>query len=240
MNEALQIPGLTNAWTMPIKGRIDMLTHRHPHAGRAQDLRRRPRRRSRRSATQIEALLPAVPGTRSVFAERTGRRLLPRLRAGTATSSARYGLSVDEAQDGGRRRPSAARTSTTTVEGRERYPVNVRYMRDFRSDLEAARPGAGAGRRRAAPDPARAARRRSDGRPGPSMIRNEDGLLTGYVYVDIAGRDLGELHRGGRRGCSREKVTLPPGYAVAWSGQYEAMQRVARAAEGRRARSRSS
>ncbi len=115
-------------------------------------------------------------------------------------------------------------TVTTTVEGRERYPVNVRYMRDFRSDLQAlgrvlvSAPGG----QRQIPIGQLADIQVTT---GPSMIRNEDGLLTGYVYVDMAGRDPSSyIEEAG--GLIRDKVALPPGYAVSWSGQYEAMQRV--------------
>ena len=111
---------------------------------------------------------------------------------------------------------------TTTVEGRERYPVNVRYMRDFRSDIDAlracsSRPAMDSGKCRWASWRTVAT--------GPSMIRNENGMLTGYVYVDVAGRDVGSYVEEARR-VVREQVTLPPGYAIQWSGQYEAMERV--------------
>jgi Cu(I)/Ag(I) efflux system membrane protein CusA/SilA len=113
---------------------------------------------------------------------------------------------------------------TTTIEGRERYPVNVRYMRDFRSDADAI---------------ARVLVPASDGQrqiplgelarvnvaTGPAMIRDEDGLLTGYVFVDVAGRDISSYVEEASR-VVREQVKLPPGYAVLWSGQYEAMARV--------------
>jgi Cu(I)/Ag(I) efflux system membrane protein CusA/SilA len=113
---------------------------------------------------------------------------------------------------------------TTTIEGRERYPVNVRYMRDFRSDTDAL---------------ANVLVSASDGQrqiplgelarvkvaTGPAMIRDEDGLLTGYVFVDVAGRDISSYVEEASR-VVREQVKLPPGYAVLWSGQYEAMARV--------------
>ncbi len=113
---------------------------------------------------------------------------------------------------------------TTTVEGRERYPVNVRYMRDFRSDLG---PWAESWYRhpedrRQIPLSQLATIRTVN---GPSMIRDEDGLLTGYVYVDIAGRDPNSyIEEAGR--LLREKMKLPAGYAISWSGEYEGMQRV--------------
>ncbi|MGE5841837.1 MAG: efflux RND transporter permease subunit, partial [Deltaproteobacteria bacterium] len=113
---------------------------------------------------------------------------------------------------------------TTTIEGRERYPVNVRYMRDFRSDLGAM--GrilvSASGGQIQIPLSQLATIRTVN---GPSMIRDEDGLLTGYVYVDIAGRDPnGYIEEAGR--LLREKIELPAGYAISWSGEYEGLQRV--------------
>jgi len=112
---------------------------------------------------------------------------------------------------------------TTTVEGRERYPVNVRYMRDFRTDLGALGRVlvSASGGQRQIPLAQLAAVRVA---AGPAMIRNEGGLLTGYVYVDLAGRDPGGyVEEAGR--LLRDEVKLPPGYAIAWSGQYEAICR---------------
>ncbi len=114
---------------------------------------------------------------------------------------------------------------TVTVEGRERYPVNIRYMRDFRCDVGALEPNSRARLWRAEATPALAAAAIRKEATGPAMIRDEDGLLTGYVYVDIAGRDENSYIEEGRR-LIREKIKLPTGYAILWSGQYEAMQRV--------------
>src|ERR1700724_480212 len=136
---------------------------------------------------------------------------------------ARYGLSVEGAQSVVQN-AIGGENATTTIEARERYPVNVRYMRDFRSDTEAL---------------ARVLVTASEGQrqiplgelasvtvaTGPAMIRDEDGLLTGYVFVDVAGRDLSSYVDEASR-VVREHVKLPPGYAVLWSGQYEAMARV--------------
>ncbi len=111
---------------------------------------------------------------------------------------------------------------TTTVEGRARYPVNVRYMRDFRSDLEAVgRVLVPAGDNRQLPLSDLAEIKPNS---GPGMIRDEDGLLTGYVYVDLTGRDLGSYVRSADKVVRQMK--LPPGFAITWSGQYEAMERV--------------
>ncbi|HLG97875.1 MAG TPA: CusA/CzcA family heavy metal efflux RND transporter [Bryobacteraceae bacterium] len=221
MNQALKIPGTSNAWTMPIKARVDMLTTgiRTPvgikiygaDIKKIEDL-----------GTQIEALLPKVQGTRSVFSERTSGGYFLDFKW-NRDELARYGLSIDNAQDvvmsaiGGE-------NVTTTIEGRERYGVNVRYMRDYRSDPTSL---------------GRVLVPTMDGQTqvplaqlaeiqvvsGPAMLRDENGMLNGYVYVDVAGRDIGSYVEEAKK-VVRDKVKLPSGYSFAWSGQYEAMQRV--------------
>jgi Cu(I)/Ag(I) efflux system membrane protein CusA/SilA len=221
MNEALRLPGATNSWTMPVKARIDMLTTgvRTPVGLKifGADLAE-----IERIGGQIERVLPSVQGTRSVFAERTGGGYFIDFEW-KRDELARYGLSIDDVQMvvmnavGGD-------NITTTVEGRERYPVNVRYARDFRgtlSALERAYVPAMGGRRQI--PVAQLADIRL--RPGPAMLRNENGLLAGYVYVDVAGRDIGSYVDEAKQ-VVRNEVQLPPGYAIAWSGQYEAMERV--------------
>jgi Cu(I)/Ag(I) efflux system membrane protein CusA/SilA len=220
MNAALKLPGLTNAWTMPIKARIDMLTTgiRTPVGIKiyGADIAE-----IERLGTAIERVLPSVPGTRSVFAERTSGGYFLDF-AWKRDELARYGLSVDDAQMvvmtaiGGD-------TVTTTVEGRERYPVNVRYFRDYRSDLDSLKqvtvPVMDG--RAQVPIAQLADVRLSS---GPAMLRDENGLLNGYVYVDVAGRDVGSYVADAKRAVSA--LPLPAGYALVWSGQYEAMQRV--------------
>ncbi len=221
LNEALKIPGVSNAWTMPIRARIDMLTTgiRTPVGLKISgaDLKV-----IEEIGAKAEAVLPAVPGTRGVFAERTGGGFVLDFEW-NRDELARYGLSVEEAQAlvqsaiGGE-------NVTTTIEGRARFPVNVRYMRDFRADRNALErvlvPVAG-GQKHVPLGQLATIRAAS----GPSMIRNEDGLLTGYVYVDLAGRDpAGYVEEASR--LLREKLALPAGYALSWSGQWEAMQRV--------------
>jgi copper/silver efflux system protein len=220
LNEALRLPGLANAWTMPVKGRIDMLTTgvRTPVGLKI----------SGSDPTVIEALgewaeslLRRVPGTRSVFAERNGGGRFVDIEW-NRHELGRYGLSIDDAQ---RVVDSAigGENITTTVEGRARYPVNVRYLRDFRGDLDAlGRVLVAAGGQRQIPL-AQLAMIRLAG--GPSMIRDENGLLIGYVYVDLANRDPQAYVEEARRLLARE-ITLPAGYAMSWSGQYEAMERV--------------
>jgi Cu(I)/Ag(I) efflux system membrane protein CusA/SilA len=135
---------------------------------------------------------------------------------------ARYGLSMDEAQ-AVLQSAIGGENVTTSIQGRERYAVNVRYLRDFRGDLPALRRVlVPIGNSKQVPLGELA---EVSVTSGPSMIRNEDGLLTGYVYVDLAGRDpQGYIDEAAP--LIRGKVELPPGYAVSWSGQYEAMQRV--------------
>ena len=221
MNRALKIPGTSNAWTMPIKARVDMLTTgiRTPvgikiygaDIMKIEDL-----------GTQIEALLPKVQGTRSVFAERTsGGYFLDFV--WNRDELARYGLSIDAANDvvmsaiGGE-------DVTTTIEGRERYPVNVRYLRDYRSDPDALKrvlvPSADG---QTQVPLAQLAEIRTVS--GPAMLRDENGMLNGYVYVDVAGRDIGSYVEEAKRVVS-DHIKLPAGYSLQWNGQYEAMQRV--------------
>jgi Cu(I)/Ag(I) efflux system membrane protein CusA/SilA len=220
MNEAVRLPGASNSWTMPIKARIDMLTTgiRTPVGIKVQGA---DFRRIEAVGAEIERLLPVVPGTRSVFAERTGGGYFLDFEW-NRQQLARYGLSIEDAQAvvmnaiGGD-------NVTTTVEGRERYPVNVRYMRDFRDNLAALNrvlvPTSGG---QQIPVSQLAGLKFVS---GPSMYRNEDGMLTGYIYVDVAGRDVGSYVAEAKE-LVRQKVQLPPGYFLMWSGQYEAMQRV--------------
>jgi len=136
---------------------------------------------------------------------------------------ARFGLSVDDAQAVVMNAIGGDNVATT-VEGRERYPVNVRYMRDFRSDinrLERVLVPAMGGQQQIPLAQIADLKLVS----GPAMLRNENGLLNGYVYVDVTGRDIGSYVDEAKRAV-HEKVTLPPGYTLTWSGQYEAMQRV--------------
>ncbi len=221
MNEALKLPGVSNAWTMPIKARIDMLTTgvRTPVGLKISggDLAVIGEIGSR-----IESVLPLVPGTRSVFAERTANGFFLDIDWNRDALS-RYGLSIDEAQSVVQN-AIGGEAVTTLLMGRERYTVNVRYQQDFRSDIASIDrvfvPTAGGERQIPLSDLATV--RTS---AGPAMIRNEDGLLTGYVYVDIDGRDPGGYVEEARR-VVREQVALPPGYAIAWTGQFEAMERV--------------
>jgi len=220
LNETVQMPGMSNIWTMPIKNRIDMLTTgvRSPVGIKVlgDDLKQ-----IEELGAHLEGVLSGVPGTRSVFAERTtgGYFLDFDLRR---EALARYGLTVDDVNEvvmsgvGGE-------NLTVTVEGRERYPVNVRYARELRDDLPTLERVLVDTPSGAQVPLAQLADLRI--RTGPGMIRNENGRLAGYVYVDVAGRDIGGYVEDAKRAVS-EKVELPPGYELIWSGQYEHMARV--------------
>jgi copper/silver efflux system protein len=221
LDEALQIPGVSNAWTMPIKGRTSMLTTgmRTPVGLKITG----PNVQTIDAiGARIEAVLPKVRGTRSVFAERNDGGYFLDI-DWKREELARYGLSIDEAQSiiqnaiGGE-------NVTTTIEGRERYPVNVRYMPDFRSEISdlGRLPVPAANGQRQIPLAQLATITTAT---GPSMVRNEDGLLTGYVYVDLADRDIRGYVDEAKRVLA-EDLQLPAGATISWSGQYEEMLRV--------------
>jgi len=220
MNQALKIPGLSNYWTMPIRGRIEMLTTgiRTPVGLKIQgsDIQK-----IQEIGRQVEGVLSAVPGTRSVFAERTGDGYFLDVQW-DRNALASFGLSVEEAQNALSTAVGGENVSTA-IEGRERYPINVRYKRDFRSDLDALGkvlvPASGD---KQIPISELATLRMLN---GPAMIRNEDGLLTGYVFVDVAGRSPGDYVEQARTELQK-KLQLPTGYSVFWSGQYESAERV--------------
>jgi copper/silver efflux system protein len=221
LDEALTLPGVANAWTMPVKGRIDMLTTgmRTPVGLKISggDLAT-----IEALGARVEELLPQVRGTRSVFAERTGGGYFLDV-DWKRPALARHGVSIDEAQ-AAVQNAIGGENVTTTVEGRERYPVNVRYLRDFRSDPDALGRVlvSAAGGQRQIPLVELAT---LSEKTAPAMIRDEDGLLTGYVYVDLAGRDPSSYVAEADR-LLRASVKLAPGYALSWSGQYESMLRV--------------
>jgi Cu(I)/Ag(I) efflux system membrane protein CusA/SilA len=220
LDQALKIPGISNAWTMPIKARIDMLsTGMRTPVGlkiHGDDLKK-----IGEIGAQVEALLPSVKGTRSVFAERTAEGYFLDF-VWDREALARYGISIDEAQ-AVVQNAIGGENITTTVDGRARYPISVRYMRDFRSDYASlGRVLVPVGGQKQVPLSDLAEIRPVS---GAAMIRNEGGLLTGYVYVDVSGRDPGGYVREAKEAV-RDKVKLQPGYAITWSGQFEAMERV--------------
>ena len=220
MNAALKIPGVNNSWTMPIRGRIDMLTTgiRTPVGLKivGADLQH-----IQEIGAEMESLLKSVKGTRTVLAERTAEGYFLDLQW-NREHLARYGISIEDAQRVVENAIGGDNISTVLV-GPERYRVDVRYQRDFRSDLGAlGRIPVSAGGQRQLPLSDLAKTTITN---GPAMIRNENGLLTGYVYVDVAGRNP-DTYITEANQLLRDRLKLPPGYSFAWSGQYEAMQRV--------------
>lgn len=220
MDKALKIPGTSNAWTMPIKNRIDMLSTgvRTPIGIKVlgSDFKEIDK-----IGMKLESLLKDVPGTRSVFAERTqgGYFLdfdLKRERL------AHYGLSVADAQMT-IQSAVGGENIATTVEGRERYSINVRYPRELRDDVDELN-------RVLVATPSGAQIPISEiadikMRTGPAMIRNENGMLAGYVYIDVQGRDIGTYVAEAKK-ITTNHLKLPEGYNLVWSGQYENMLRV--------------
>ena len=219
LNQAIQFPGLTNSWTMPIKTRIDMLSTgiKTPVGIKiaGEDLEV-----LQRLGERIETVIRDLPGTLSVFAERVagGNYLDFDI---DREAAARFGLTVGDVQDvimfamGGK-------NITTTVEGLERYPVNLRYDRELRDNLPALR-------RVLVPTPtgaqipiAQLADIRI--RKGPPGIKSENARPNAWVYVDIQGIDVGTYVKRAQQ-TVLEKVPMPPGYSVSWSGQYEYMLR---------------
>jgi Cu(I)/Ag(I) efflux system membrane protein CusA/SilA len=219
MNAAVQVPGFSNAWTMPIRGRIDMQTTglRSPVGLKisGDDVKTIDA-----IGTQVEATLKLVRGTRSVFAERSNGGSYIDV-TWNRQSLAQYGISMSQAQQvlstaiGGE-------TISTVVKGQERYSANVRYMRDFRSDLDALGRVLITSGQHAVPIREVAT---IEVQNGPAMIRNENGLLTNYVTVDVADRDAGSYIREADQ-VLRRQIHLPAGYLVHWSGQHEAVDRV--------------
>lgn len=220
MDKALQFPGVSNAWTMPIKARNDMLTTGIRTALGIKifgpDLKQ-----IESIGKEIEMLSQQISGTRTTYAERVAGGYFLDFKI-NRDEIARYGLTVMdvntivESAIGGE-------NIATTVEGRERYPINVRYLRELRDDpdkLERILVKTPTG---AQVPLAQLVTLKFN--TGPAMIRDENGMLAGYVFIDIDDRDLGgyvdEL-----KYQVNEKIKLPPGYTIAWSGQYEFMQRV--------------
>jgi len=219
LSQRLQIPGLTNAWVWPIKTRIDMLATgiktplgikiAGPDLTVIQKIGR-----------EIETILKQIPGTASAFSERVagGRYITVDILRDQAS---RYGLNIDDVQ-GIVRTAIGGMNVTETVEGRERYPVNIRYPRGARDSIDKLRELAivtPSGQQ--IPLSAVADLKVED---GPPMIKSENARLNGWIFVDIAGVDLG-TYVGRAKRMVLDKVKLPAGYSLHWSGQYEYMER---------------
>lgn len=220
MDRHLRIPGQSNAWTMPIKARIDMLSTGVRTPVGIKVFGSDPAE-IERLGSELVAMLRDLPGTRSAFAERVAGGyfvdIVPR-----RDQLARHGVTVEALQMtvmaavGGE-------NVTTVIDGRARYPVNVRYPRELRDDPDQLRRVLVA-----TPSGAQVPLGQLadvELRQGPSMLRNENGFLAGYVYVDVAGRDIGGWVREAKR-LVGDRLRLPAGYVLSWSGQYENMIRV--------------
>jgi copper/silver efflux system protein len=215
MDTKLQFPGLSNTWTMPVENRLDMeltgiktplgLKIQGPNLEGIQQV-----------GAQVQQILSAIPEMRSIFAERVSQGFYLNVEVNRA-EAARYGLTIADVQQ--------AVTSgiggemvAENVEGRERYPVNVRYSRDFRDNVEELRRvliGTPSGAQIPVSDVAKISFSQ-----GPSMIRDEDGALTGYVYIDLNTKDYGGFVTHATN-LLKQKLALPPGFTYKWSGEYE-------------------
>ncbi len=222
LDAAVKIPGLTNAWTMPIKTRIDMLSTgiktpvgikiAGPDLNVLQNIGKR-----------IEDVVRTIPGTRSVYAERSAGGNYVDFNI-DRNAIARYGLTVEDVQDvfmsavGGM-------NITTTVEGLERYPVNLRYQRDYRDNIESLKrvlvpiPGGGNIPLEELGDVVI--------RKGPPVIKSENARPNAWVYIDLKDMDVGTYVQNAQKVVA-QKIKLPQGYSLIWSGQYEYMERASK------------
>jgi copper/silver efflux system protein len=215
MDAKLQFPGLSNTWTMPVENRLDMeltgiktplgLKIQGPSLEGIQQV-----------GAQVQQILGAIPEMRSIFAERVSQGFYLNIEV-NREEAARYGLTIADVQQsvtsgiGGE-------MIAENVEGRERYPVNVRYGRDFRDNIEQLE-NLLIGTPSGAQIPISTVAKLSFSR-GPSMIRDEDGALTGYVYIDLSTTDYGGFVANASN-LLAQKLTLPPGFTYKWSGEYE-------------------
>jgi Cu(I)/Ag(I) efflux system membrane protein CusA/SilA len=215
MDEKLQFPGLTNTWTMPVENRLDMeltgiktplgMKVQGPNVDGIQQL-----------ASQIQTVLSGLPQVRSVFSEKVAQGFYVNVDINRA-EAARYGLTIADVQTavlsgvGGQ-------NVAENIEGRERYPINVRYQRDFRDNVEKMREvliSTPSGSQIPLGQVARISFSH-----GPAMIRDEDGALTGYIYIDLRNTDYGGFVRNADK-LLHNKLALPANYMFQWSGEYE-------------------
>jgi len=219
LNALVQIPGLTNAWVMPIKNRIDMMATgiktpvgvkvAGPDLDEIQEVGRR-----------IETVLKEVPGTVSVYSERvtSGRYVTVDV---DRVAAARFGLNIADIQEVVRTALGGMRVGMS-VEGLERYPINIRYPRDVRDSLYELRNLPLVSPTGAHIPLEEVADVRIE--EGPGLIKTENARLNGWIYIDIEGRDLGSYVLDAQQAVA-DNVELPPGYSISWSGQYEFMVR---------------
>jgi len=215
MDAKLQFPGLSNTWTMPVENRLDMeltgiktplgLKIQGPNLEGIQQV-----------GAQVQQILSAIPEMRSIFAERVSQGFYLNVEVNRA-EAARYGLTIADVQQSVTSGIGGEMVAEN-VEGRERYPVNVRYNRDFRDNVDELRRvliGTPSGAQIPISEVAKVSFSR-----GPSMIRDEDGALTGYVYIDLNTKDYGSFVTRASN-LLKQKLALPPGFAYKWSGEYE-------------------
>ena len=219
MDDKLQFPGLSNTWTMPVENRLDMeltgiktplgMKVQGPNVDGIQQL-----------ALQIQNVLSGLPELRSVFAEKVAQGFYINVDV-NRDEAARYGLTIADVQTavasgiGGQ-------NVAENIEGRERYPINVRYQRAFRDNVEQMR-GVLIGTPSGTQIPLGQVARISFTH-GPAMIRDEDGALTGYIYIDLKNSDYGGFVTKANK-LLHDKLTLPANYTFQWSGEYELEQR---------------
>jgi copper/silver efflux system protein len=215
MDEKLQFPGLSNTWTSPVENRLDMeltgiktplgMKVQGPNVDGIQQL-----------ASQLQTVLSGLPQVRSVFAEKVAQGFYVSVEV-KREEAARYGLTIADVQTavssgiGGE-------NIAENIEGRERYPINVRYQRDFRDNVEQMR-GVLIGTPSGAQIPLGQVAKISFTH-GPAMIRDEDGALTGYIYIDLKNSDYGDFVAQANK-LIHSKLTLPSNYTYQWSGEYE-------------------
>src|SRR5271169_412906 len=215
MDEKLQFPGLTNTWTMPVQNRLDMaLTGIKTPVG--MKLQGTNPEQIQQLGAQVQQILSGLPQVRSVFAERVSQGFYINVEV-NRPEAAKYGLTIADVQQAVESGIGGMNVAEN-VEGRSRYPINVRYQRDFRDNVDElsrvliATPTG-------AQIPISEVAKTSFSR-GPAMIRDEDGQLTGYVYIDLNTSDYGGFVDQASK-MLRQKLQLPAGYTYQWSGEYE-------------------
>jgi len=215
MDEKLQFPGLTNTWTMPVQNRLDMaLTGIKTPVG--MKLQGTNLEQIQQLGAQVQQILSGLPQVRSVFAERVSQGFYINVEV-NRPEAAKYGLTIADVQQAVESGIGGMNVAEN-IEGRRRYPINVRYQRDFRDNVEElsrvliATPSG-------AQIPISEVAKISFSR-GPAMIRDEDGQLTGYVYIDLNTTDYGGFVNQASN-MLRQKLQLPAGYTYQWSGEYE-------------------
>lgn len=215
MDAKLQFPGLTNTWTMPVENRLDMaLTGIKTPVG--MKIQGPSLEGIQQLGAQMQQILSGVSQVRSVFAERVAQGFYINVEV-NRSEAAKYGLTIADVQQAVTSGIGGMNVAEN-VEGRERYPINVRYARDFRDNLDELRRvliATPAGTQIPVEQVAAISFSR-----GPAMIRDEDGLLTGYVYIDLNTKDYGGFVQQASN-LLKQKLSLPAGYTYQWSGEYE-------------------